>query len=83
MTGKDSALHDHEYLPVSAFAGARWRKSSRSDPQPNCVELAQVNNVIGMRDSKDPNRAMLQFTKHRFTAFLAAAKSGEANQLLL
>lgn len=70
-------MYDFEYLPDTAFADAQWRKSSRSNPQPDCVELAEVNGVIGVRDSKVPDRAMLQFSKSEMAAFIAAVKDGE------
>lgn len=70
-------MYQSEYLPDAAFAGARWQKSTRSEPQPNCVELAEVDGVIGVRDSKVPDRATLQFTKSEMAAFIAAAKDGE------
>jgi len=41
------------------------------------VELAEVNGVIGVRDSKVPDRAMLQFSKSEMAAFIAAVKDGE------
>jgi hypothetical protein len=46
------------------FGGARWRKSSRSaggGDQDNCVELAYVDSLAGVRDSKNPNGPMLTF----------------------
>jgi hypothetical protein len=81
MNGKDSALYEWEYLPESAFSDAQWQKSSRSDPRPNCVELAEADGVIGVRDSKIPNRAMLQFSKPELAAFIAAVKDGEFDHL--
>lgn len=74
-------MYDHEYLPATAFANARWQKSSRSDPQPNCVELAEVAGIIGVRDSKRPEHAILQFNKSEMAAFIAAAKAGEFDHL--
>lgn len=74
-------MYDREYLPDIAFANARWQKSSRSSPQPDCVELAEVDGVIGVRDSKVPNRAILQFSKSELAAFIAAVKDGEFDHL--
>ncbi len=34
------------------FTRARWVKSNFSEPNGNCVELAAVDGLIGMRDSK-------------------------------
>ena len=74
-------MYEWEYLPESEFSGAHWQKSSRSDPRPNCVELAEAHGGIGMRDSKVPSRAMLQFSKSELAAFIAAVKDGEFDHL--
>ncbi|WP_243723267.1 DUF397 domain-containing protein [Actinomadura sp. 7K507] len=31
-----------------------WRRSSKSTPGRDCVEVAELSNVIGVRDSKYP-----------------------------
>lgn len=57
---------------------AVWVKSSRSDSQGGqCVEVAVTPNIVGVRDSKDQNGALLAFTTDGWAAFLAGVKAGE------
>ncbi|GHH57749.1 DUF397 domain-containing protein [Lentzea cavernae] len=55
-------------------APPRWRKSSRSASQSDCVEIAQTFDRI--RDSKHKD-AELMVGRAGWTSFLTAAKSGE------
>ncbi|MEU5860485.1 MULTISPECIES: DUF397 domain-containing protein [unclassified Nonomuraea] len=70
---------------------ARWQKSSFSgDNGGNCVEIAELKNVHGgpehkvgqdelvvVRDSKDPDGPKLFFTPAEWDAFLAGVKARE------
>lgn len=58
-----------------------WRKATASDGQGQCVELADLGDTIGMRDSKDPDGPVLRFTRTEVAAWLAGAKAGEFDDL--
>ncbi|HEX2315096.1 MAG TPA: DUF397 domain-containing protein [Thermomonospora sp.] len=48
---------------------ARWRKSSRSAQNGACVEVAPLIDVVAVRDSKNPEKAALTFTRAAWRAF--------------
>lgn len=54
----------------------KWRKSSYSTGQGNCVEVARnLPAVVAVRDSKDPDGPRLTFAWEDWSAFLATIKS--------
>lgn len=42
-----------------------------------CVEVAQKNGLVAVRDSKDPKKNTLVFTSDEWVAFVRGVKSGE------
>ncbi|GAA3924248.1 hypothetical protein GCM10023085_01960 [Actinomadura viridis] len=54
---------------------AAWRRSRHSgDDGGNCVEVAPLNDVIGVRDSKDPGRGALLLGRAEFGILLEQLK---------
>ena len=58
-------------------SGIRWVKSSASDGSgSSCVELAAVDGMVHLRDSKDRAGARLIFPWTSFTRFASDAGAG-------
>ena len=55
---------------------AQWRKSARCGTAA-CVEVAKVDDVYLVRDSKNPTGAVLSFTEHEWAAFVEGVEAGE------
>lgn len=67
---------------MTDFSGATWRKSVKTQNSGACVEVARVDGVIGVRDSKNPGGPVLEFTPVEFEAFLDGAAKGEFDDLV-
>ncbi len=53
------------------LSSARWRKSSRSSTQANCVEVAFAGPAVAVRDSKYASGPVLTFPAKDFAALLS------------
>jgi Domain of unknown function (DUF397) len=51
-----------------------WRKASYSAGNGECVEVKSVAGRVSIRDSKDPEGAVLSYSGDVFRSFLDAAK---------
>ncbi|MFJ8001353.1 DUF397 domain-containing protein [Streptomyces sp. NPDC096310] len=54
----------------------KWQKSSFSETGPQCVEIADRNGRILLRESDDPN-VITTIGRTKFAAFIAGVKAGE------
>ena len=65
-------------LPGKPDPGPVWVKSSLSFSNGNCVEVASLaDGGVGVRNSRDAEGAVLQFTPDEWHAFLGGVRNGE------
>lgn len=75
-------MTDSTATTAGRLSDAVWRKSTFSNPSGNCVELADLSNgLVAVRNSRDPEGAVLVYTRPEIDAFLRGAKSGEFDDL--
>jgi hypothetical protein len=59
---------------MTKLDGAVWRASSRSSAAGNCVEVAHLDEVVAVRDSKDRHGPVLVVNRASWTEFVAHLK---------
>jgi Domain of unknown function (DUF397) len=74
----------HNGVSAELLGGVDWRKSRMSGAVGNCVEVATLETgEIAVRNSRFPNGPALIYTRAEMAAFLAGAKLGEFDDVLL
>jgi hypothetical protein len=70
---------------MSAFEqvspGPVWRKAQQSVANGACVEVAPMHGMVALRDSKNPDGAVLVYTPAEWRAFLHGARNGEFDDM--
>ena len=64
----------------TVIADAQWRKSSYSNASNQCVEVAQVEALVAVRDSKNPDVGYLTFSLAEWETFLTNIKRQHAGR---
>ena len=76
-------MDGHHMLDVRR-TGLVWQKSRRSNPSGNCVEMAELpSGEIAVRNSRDPEGAILVYTREEVEAFVGGAKDGDFDHMLV
>ncbi|MBE1532460.1 DUF397 domain-containing protein [Actinomadura algeriensis] len=64
-------------MSTPSFAHVQWRKSTYSLGQNDqCVEVAAVQGVVGVRDSKDPSGPKVILRSSAFRRLVADVRDG-------
>ena len=62
---------------ASAISHVEWRKSSHSSASgSDCIEVAEVADMVAVRDSKDPCGPAYLFGRQQWAALLRAVRTG-------
>ena len=70
-------------VPADRLGPVAWRKSTASNPNGDCVELAALpGGGVGMRNSRDPHGPALIWSREAVAALLDGVRSGEFDDLI-
>ena len=76
-------MNTYNGMPATGIKDAGWRKSSASNSQGACVELAKLgSDEFAVRNSRHPDGPALIYTKAEIEALIGGAQDGDFDALL-
>jgi hypothetical protein len=76
-------MHIDHAMQDPRLQGAVWRKSRRSNPSGNCVEMTELaDGGVAVRNSRHPAGPALLYTPAEITAFIQGAKDGDFDDFM-
>jgi hypothetical protein len=68
-------------MPAAGIQDVNWRKSRRSNPSGNCVELAElVGGAIAVRDSRQRSGPALVYSRTEIGMLITRARTGSLDR---
>ncbi len=69
-------------MAATLLRGVRWTKSSHSNPNGNCVELAELaGGTTAVRNSRYPGGPVLLCVRAEMATFVRAVKDGKFGEV--
>jgi Domain of unknown function (DUF397) len=76
-------MNTYNGMPAAGLRGASWRKSSASNSQGACVELASLDSgEFAVRNSRNPDGPALIYSRAEIAALIQGIKMGEFDDLV-
>ena len=76
-------MNTYNGMPAAHLRHVAWRKSSASNSQGACVELASLDSgELAVRNSRNPDGPALIYTRAEIAALIAGIKMGEFDDLV-
>ena len=72
-----TSTREERGITESDLSRAVWRKSALSGGNGSCVEVADLDSVVAVRDSKNPDGPKLFITRNQWRSFLRSLKTGK------